>query len=158
MNQYDRMMRGQVGEIEIGEPTAKGAATKGANYSDKEFNVQDRTDLAIYDGVAIAPGATHTIVVSPSTPFKPETMSFPSWMTPGLVIQDVKFGATSFIDGGSNAGAASGIPADSYSEVATDKSVDYPTIQTGQPAQVILFNDSLAAITPRGQFRGYRVR
>ena len=158
-NAMDRLMRGSVGDIEIGGAANPGEIAQTATYQDKKFTRSELVDVAVYDGVPIAPGASHPVAVTVNAPFLTEALTIPSWLAPGLVIVSIQIGPLALIDLGTTApGTGSGVPADRYSEVTTDRRVNWPTLQTAQPAVITFYNDSLAAITPRGVLTGKRLR
>ncbi len=156
----DRLMRGgEVGDIEIGAEAGSGQIPQSVVYQEKQFTKSELVDVSVYDGVSIAPGTTHAVAIQVNAPFKPHFFTVPSWQAPGLAIQSITIGPLNLIDLGSAAPAAlAGVPADRYTEVATDREVEWPTLQTAQPAVIVFVNDSLAAITPRCVLTGKRVR
>jgi hypothetical protein len=152
---YDDLM-GSVGDVDIGDvdisgPAALTEALQPQLYADRPFSREDEIDLGGYDGVAIAPGATHDLQIQSDNPFKPMAVCVPSWQAPGLQIRNIKISGVNLVEGDA-------IPADMYTEVSTVSLVSFPTIQTSGRITISLFNNSLADITPNIGIKGKRIR
>ena len=156
MSEYDRLMAGQVGDVDIGDvdigdPAAMTEALKAKLYADRPFTREDEVDLGVYDGVAIGAGLSRQVAVQSDNPFKPIAVCIPSWQAPGLQIANVKISAINLIEG-------QPIPADMFTEVATINGVSYPTIQTSGRIVFDLTNTSAVSITPNIGIKGRRIR
>ena len=156
MSAYDDLMAGSVGDVDIGDvdigdPAEMTPALAAKLYTDRPFTREDEVDLGIYDGVAIAPGASRQVAVQSDNPFKPIALCVPSWQAPGLQIANVKINAINLVEG-------QPVPADMFTEVSLIAGVNYPTIQTSGRIVMDLNNTSAAPITPNIGIKGRRIR
>jgi len=156
-NMLDRLMAPgsvgdvDIGDVDIGDPVELADKLAAKMYTDRPFSREDEVDLGGYDGVAIAPGASHDLAVQVDNPFKPLAVVIPSWQAPGLQITNIKIASVNLVEGNA-------IPADLFTEVSTQNNVRYPTIQTSGRVIISFTNNSAAPITPNVALKGRRIR
>jgi len=141
---YEALLRGASdranlnGAVEImADPAVQGNPSKATTYSDRDYTKSDDIHLGIATGSAggLAHPANTAVLfsASPSEPFKPHAFVVPSSHSWQLYIRAIKIGSFNAVDGDD-------IPAETHSEVSLSQFVSWPTIQTNQPIQVIMFN------------------
>lgn len=140
-----------IGDVDIGDPAELVEALASRKYTERPFSREDEVDLGGYDGVAIAPGASHDLAIQVDNPFKPLAFVVPSWQAPGLQITNIKISSVNLVEGNA-------IPADIFTEVSTQNNVRYPTIQTSGRVIVSFTNNSANPITPNVALKGRRIR
>jgi hypothetical protein len=147
-----------MGAVEILEDPAV-QATEGKNptrYRETEYKNSDDCHLGLSNqvagGVTIANFAQVVVQGTPTSPFKPQAMTIPSFLQIGLFIVQVNIGPFNAVEGDP-------VPAAAHSEVSLTQFVSYPMIQANSPMKVTLLNVSGADKTNVAiDVRGIRLR
>jgi len=122
-----------------------------AKYLEGKYTIQDRIDLGFAQNpTIIAPGATQLFTAVCSSPFKPLRFLIDSAVASDVSVMSVVIGSAIYVEGGP-------VPGAMYSEVSTEGRVSWRTVQTTVPIQIIIRNDSAAAVSCKLGLRGFRL-
>ena len=139
----------------LGDPAAAVAEVdRPAKFLTGNYTIQDRIDIGLGNNAVLAAGATATYACSVSSPFKPESLTIPSWLAPDVSVMDVKIGSDLYVE----SNPVSGVPGDQFSEVSVTRKVSWGTVQTNVPIQITLRNDTALPVNVKMAIRGLRLK
>ena len=96
-------------------------------------------------------GAQQLYTEDPNDPFKPDSISFPSYLAPDVYLAEARIGSVTLIDGAP-------INITTLSEVAIKGKVAWPTAQTSQAIRLQALNQSGSPINFCATSQGRRLR
>ncbi len=139
----------------VGDPAqmVEDDAGSAVKYKQAGYTAADEIHMGI-GGVATIPAASagNILQAQVSCPFKPTRVSIRSTVAPDIMVEQVRIGPTTLIEGDPIAGEI-------WSEVSLNQAVRWPTAETSQLIIFTLTNlNAVDAVRPGITIKGWRLR